>query len=131
MPEVTVDEVLWAAFDISGDDPTRGAASIKLRRFKALFGITPHMCALIWNIMDDNQCHPSGGRLQHLLWSIMFLKQYGTEAMNRALTRVDEKTFRKWIWLYIPRLAFDLHVVRNASLLASVHYCSRSSVFNF
>ncbi len=61
MPEVTVDEVLWAAFDISGDDPTRGAASIKLRRFKALFGITPHMCALIWNIMDDNQCHPSGG----------------------------------------------------------------------
>ncbi|KAG9414463.1 hypothetical protein AC1031_013822 [Aphanomyces cochlioides] len=37
----------------------------------------------------------------HLLWALMFLKTYATEGEYHALTGADEKTFRKWCWIWV------------------------------
>lgn len=34
---------------------------------------------------------PSGAHMRHLLWLLMFLKMYASEAVNAALTALDEK----------------------------------------
>lgn len=65
------------------------STSVVLRRFKALFGVTPLVCSVAWKKIGTNL--PSKASLKHLLWSLLFLKVYATEHCNRALTGVDEK----------------------------------------
>ena len=33
-------------------------------------------------------------QIKHLLWSLLFLKQYNTEEVSHAITGADEKTLR-------------------------------------
>lgn len=50
-------------------------------------------------------------RPEHMLWAIIFLKTYGTEGamcdMVRNPDRPDEKTYRKWIWLWIEAISAE------------------------
>jgi hypothetical protein len=77
------------------------------RRFRGLFGVSPASCAVLWTLIEDK---PPGSKPKHLLWSLLFLKGYANEHMNSAVVGVDEKTFRKWSWIFINLLA-DLNVV--------------------
>ena len=43
----------------------------------------------------------NGCVLNHLFWSLFFLKNYGTEAQHAAVFHVDEKTLRKWVWFIL------------------------------
>ena len=42
----------------------------------------------------------------HLLWALLFLKRYDTEHTNHSITGADEKTFRKWVWIFVDMLAY-------------------------
>lgn len=78
------------------------------RRFSSFFGVTPHICCIIWN-----KCKPMvpiGGEAKHLLWCLSFLKQYAVEHYRRSIFNADEKTIRKWTWLFVKILS-DLDVV--------------------
>lgn len=90
---------------------TKSASSqyVALRRFKSFFGITPLICSLIWNKIE--QAVPSGGAPKHLLWSLCFLKQYSVEHTRRAIFHADEKTIRKWTWIFVELLS-ELDVVK-------------------
>lgn len=86
------------------------AHSIKLgmRKFKAFFGVSPKICELVWDQIQnklENDSHP-----KHLLWALLFLKQYNTETTNSVLIKADEKTIRKYIWNFI-HLISELQVV--------------------
>jgi hypothetical protein len=89
--------------------PTDGLHNTKSRRFRAFFGTTPIICSVLWSL-----CLPSfiaqAVMPAHLLWALLFLKQYNIEEVNASMTGTDEKTFRKWSWLVISILA-DLDVV--------------------
>lgn len=74
-----------------------------LRRFKSYFGVSPEVCSISWNMLENEI--PYGGEPKHLLWALMLLKQYNTENCNAANVGVDEKTFRKWSWIFIRMLA--------------------------
>lgn len=87
--------------------------SVGLRRFREHFGTSPLICEIVWSILRDQDLHPPGARPIHMLSSLLFLKLYATEHVNRALTGFDEKTQRKWQWIYVKLIACDLHVVRN------------------
>lgn len=71
--------------------------------FKSLFGISPNMAAVVWNICD----FPPGTTGRHLLWALLFLKVYGTEMTLLTLIggKVCRTTFRKWIWIVIEAIA--------------------------
>lgn len=75
-----------------------------LSSFKSFFGVTPIVCSIIWTHLLKSQ------KLQlkpiHLLWSLLFLKQYNTETVNSIICRCDKKTFRKWVWLVLNELRY-------------------------
>lgn len=79
-----------------------------LRRFTSFFGITPKVCARIWEMIKSSL--PAGSKPTHLLWSLNFLKQYNTEHTRRSLFKADEKTLRKWTWVFIELMS-NLNVV--------------------
>lgn len=81
---------------------------IRLRRFKSFFGTTPRICAIIWAMLEHKR--PSKSAPKHLLWCLLFLKQYNVEHTRRAILKTNEKTLRHWTWIYINLLA-DLDVV--------------------
>lgn len=57
---------------------------------------------------------PDGAEPKHLLWCMLFLKNYHKEHVNASIAKVDEKTFRLWVWRFIKLLAqldvvYDTH----------------------
>lgn len=89
---------------------------VETRCFRALFGATPFVCALVWDILAALRSRRSSP--VHLLWSLLFLKVYGSEDVNSFFPGADEKTFRKLSWLFVKFIA-DIEVVRISCLL---HY---------
>ena len=73
------------------------------RNFRSLFGTIPEVCAAVWNrlVFDEG----SGVRPVHLLWSLMFMKSYAKEALLCRIAGVSRSTYRKFVWLIIPRIA--------------------------
>lgn len=53
---------------------------------------------------------PADYMTKNVLWSLMLLKPYGTEAVNEALTGVHRKNFRRCAWIFIYAMA-DLPTV--------------------
>lgn len=84
--------------------------SISRRRFRALFGVDSIICAQIWKLIYSKL--PNGASPMHLMWTFMFLKAYNTEEVNSSFVGIDEKTYRKWVWICIDCIA-KLRVVRN------------------
>lgn len=84
---------------------TSYSQNVGRRRLKSMFGVTPKVCSLIWNLILpilSIECSPC-----HLLWALMFLRCYNTEETNRAIVKTDEKTFRKYSCIlinYISRM---------------------------
>lgn len=76
---------------------------VGLRRFKSFFGISPRICSISWNLIKDDL--PKSYKEVHLLWALMFLKNYSKESVNHALANCDEKTFRSKVWTIISVLA--------------------------
>lgn len=82
---------------------------IALRRFKTFFGVSPNICSIVWKKLEADL--PHGALPKHLLWCLSSLKQYETEHCRRSLFNADEKTIRKWTWIFVKLLS-DLNVVR-------------------
>lgn len=82
---------------------------VGLRRFKSFFGVSPNVCAVIWHLIKSDSS--SSNEPKHLLWALLFLKQYGTEHERRTILKKDEKTIRKWTFLYI-KLIGEMDVVK-------------------
>jgi hypothetical protein len=75
---------------------TDSSFSTGQRRFREFFGVSPLVCQEIWYKVLNQL--PSGAKAKHLLWTLFFLK------------RSDEKSFRKWTWIFIDLIS-DLEVV--------------------
>jgi hypothetical protein len=73
------------------------------RDFTSLFGISPKVCSVVWNLCN----FPSRTKPTHLLWAFLFLKVYGTEPILIAIVgdRPNRKTFRKWVWIVLNEVA--------------------------
>ena len=86
---------------------------VRDRRFRALFGVNVRSCARLWQILEPYR--PAKAKVKHLLWSLMFLKTYANEVVLSALTGVDEKTQRFWVWNLVHAIS-RLPLVRKTFL---------------
>ena len=75
------------------------------RRFREAFGTSSWIAFLLWCYLDVENEGPAGGERQHLLWALLFLKTYGTSVDLAGRCGVDAKTFQKWMWLFVEKLA--------------------------
>ena len=91
------------------------------RQFRSAFGVNPLVCRCLWesvsNILPQKYMYTA--RPKHLLMALLFLKQYNTNECNAAITGVDEKTFRKWLWLFVGLLA-ELDIVSTNAIIKNV-----------
>jgi len=78
-----------------------GSDAVRLRRFRAHFGASPEVVTALWNRLDILDRVPAGGGPQHLLWCLLFMKVYSTEEVLASIVGTSEKTFRKWVWLFV------------------------------
>ena len=82
-------------------DHMNKASSTELQRFCAMSGTSPDICSLLWDLLDLTTTMPNEVRAVHLLWGLMFLKLYASEAVHCAISGgVDEKTVCKWSWFF-------------------------------
>ena len=83
--------------------PMVGRSSAAIRDFVSLFGVSPQVCAVIFNIISfpDDIC------LVHLLWALSFLKSYATEAVLIGMTggSVSRNTYRRKVWQVLDCLS--------------------------
>ena len=75
-------------------------------RFKASFGCSVAVVARLHALISNTTTF----QIKHLLWGLLFLKQYSIETTHARFVKVDEKTFRKWAWKAVEHLS-DLDIV--------------------
>lgn len=80
------------------------------RRWSEFFVASPEVCSRLWDLCDPYNTMPNAVKPVHLLWALLFMKQYQTETLNSTLVAEtkakDEKTFRKWSWLFLREISY-------------------------
>jgi hypothetical protein len=92
-----------------------GSISVANRRYMELFGVSPRVCSVIWNILGERNKIPFDSEPKHLLCGLLFLKSYPTETIGHIIMKMDEKTYHKWAWCFTTLMAMELPVVRLTS----------------
>lgn len=74
--------------------------------------------AELWTMINPEDTMPIGAKPGHMTWAFYFLKRYPSEEVLSAnLGGFDEKTTRKWIWLFVEAISYQEHrVVSHYSL---------------
>ena len=85
------------------------------RDFREHFGCGVTVVHTVWMMMESRDLIPNDGMIHHLLWTLMFLKSYAKEKIICTLVGIrDPKTLRKWVWMFIDRIAeLESSVVSN------------------
>ena len=88
--------------------PTRNAEALD-STFRGFFGASISVITHIWNRLQpfiDDEHAASSHHPRHLLWSLVFLKIYSTEEVHcRIVGWPAPKTFRKWSWYFVGKIA--------------------------
>jgi hypothetical protein len=78
----------------------------KDRSFREYFGCGAQTALALWALILSSAALPEGGSLQHMLWTLMFMKVYAkSEIMSRLTGGADKSTIRKWVWQFIIAIA--------------------------
>jgi hypothetical protein len=73
---------------------------------ESLIGTSFEVCSELWNLINPLVTISPDAKPKHLLWALLFLKNYCIEKINaRLVGGVDAKTFRKWSWLFVEGVA--------------------------
>lgn len=73
--------------------------------FRSFFATWPCICAELWRRIDPIESLNKKSRPMHLLWALLLMCCYSTEAVNGSLAGVDEDTFRKWALPWVPAIS--------------------------
>ena len=88
---------------------TMGGRTVFDRRFKAFFGVKPMAVVTVWRLLKKKKWFEKNmstePNKEHLLWAMRFMKSYSTEEIHAAEVQKNEKTWRKWTWLYLEGIA--------------------------
>ena len=99
------------ARDIQNRAPSR-VLSVKTeeRLFREFFGTSVRIVNNLWEFLVRDRFCPQGGRQQHLLWALYFMKVYpkqgpGCAVVGASHGAVDPKTHRKWVWAFVEAIS--------------------------
>ena len=85
-----------------GERP-KGSQQIFVRRCRSLFGLDCHLITIVWSSLETSGILQSMPQKKpvHLMMALHFMKSYGIQTQLASMFGIDEKTYRKWVWLYI------------------------------
>jgi hypothetical protein len=100
-------KLLLSAEAIVGRPPT-------FRLWRAFFGAHPATIGYLWMLLfAANEWTPWEFCVNHLLWTLFFLKTYNIELVTCAILQCDPKTLRTWVWRVLAVLFETLHSVHS------------------
>lgn len=100
------DDLLRKARVIWSRDPDKERSTgVEDDDFRAYFGCGVLVCLSLWSLLVRMDLVPPGGTMEHLLWTLMFMKIYTGHKILCSLAGCDHKTFDKWVWQFIPAIA--------------------------
>ena len=101
MGPMDISDVFKIGREIMGRESTQ-ATMTEDCRFQELFGCGPGVALKVWNLIFEVFPDES---IIHMMWALMFLKMYGKESAMSSMAGVDEKTYRKWVWIFVFKIA--------------------------
>ena len=116
-----IQRLVWEANKLTGNMASHLAMSTLQRRFKANFGATLEVAYKLWCLLDVNNCGPKGGKVTHMLWTLMFLKVYSSHDVLAGRCKCHPDTHRKWVWLFLEKMS-SLDIVSQL-LLSFLFFC--------
>jgi hypothetical protein len=69
--------------------------------YKSKFGCPLSTVFQIWNMLDQNDLLFKNGNPKHLYWCLSYLKSYGTILNYCTDYWISDKTFRKWVTIFL------------------------------
>ena len=100
----TPSDFMDMAKDMMGRD-NKGNPNLDNLRFRSTFGVSTIVCAKVWELIDLKNTIKNNTKPSHLLMALMFLKLYCPERVFSSIAGVDEKTCRKWAWLFVEAIS--------------------------
>ena len=69
-------------------------------QFRETFGVLAYVCAIAWGIHTSQHLAnlPPGSQPIHILWTLLFLRQYPTGRIMEALTHASRPTICRLVW---------------------------------
>jgi hypothetical protein len=74
------------------------------RQFRSMYGCHWDVATKVWDTVVEHGINKKKEK-KHLLWALLWLKQYTNEQSLAGIVRVTCKTFRKWVWIIIEDMA--------------------------
>jgi hypothetical protein len=73
----------------------------------AAYGVFPIVAAKAWAALKDSlsPVNRRKANVDHLFWTLHWLKKYPEEEELAGKFHKTEKTIRKWLWISVIRLA--------------------------
>ena len=104
--EPTVDDVLYEGRLVMGRNPFKESApKTEDDNFRALFGCSAGSALHLWNLIVHEDALPSGGTLRHMIWTLFFVKVYPTDRTCKIMLGADDKTIRKWVYVFMQAIS--------------------------
>lgn len=101
----------------------KGNEAVFERRCRSLFGLDCRLITIVWSSLEQYGILQSFPQKQpsHLLMALHFLKSYGIQTQLASIFSVDEKTYRKWTWIYVNAISklSPFYVSQSQFLLSS------------
>ena len=62
---------------------------------------------ITWDLLGTYGLLPEAGRVEHMLWALMYLKVYGRQKTMCTLAGgVNADTYMKWVMLFVTSIAY-------------------------
>ena len=129
-------KLMELAREIWGRDPSIVSAQrVEGRRFREFFGCSALVALSAWRKLQLSLQIPYGGKPNHLLWALLFMKVYPKENVMCSLIHVkDPKTFRGKVKAFISAIAdLQADIVSDLFFLLFLYYMHifLALLFNF
>ena len=111
MTEPTKDDIIIAGKNLQNKSGQAvGATATEEQAFHEFFGTSPLIAAVLWNMMVARDIIPTKGEINHLLWTLHFMKAYPKQGVACSMAggtngAIDPKTHCKYMWPFIHAIA--------------------------
>jgi hypothetical protein len=76
------------------------------RDFREHFGCGVLVALSLWGLLLTTDLLPDGGTIDHLLWTLLFMKTYAKQKTMCSLCGgIDPQTFQKWVSQFIEAIS--------------------------
>ena len=100
------EDVLRKAREIWQHDPNKSlATATEDRNFREHFGCSVLIFLTVWNMLVKTDFMPVGGRIEHMLWALLFMKEYCKQKVLCSMCGgIDKETLMKWVCGFVSAI---------------------------